>query len=195
MPRTCTICSHAARADIDRALVAGEAFRDIAGRFGTSKTAVFRHKAHVPAALARAKDATEATRGGDLLACMRDLAAQAQRIGHDAEKSGQRDTALRAIREQMRIAEVLCDLGSRLQAEATQREAKAAPRPPMTAAARGIAIVVDTLASQADALPRDEVARLREACAIFLAATEPPGGEAPSRAAVRGNGAGTLGLA
>jgi hypothetical protein len=33
MPRTCLACAHAERAAIDNALVAGQPFRDIAGRF------------------------------------------------------------------------------------------------------------------------------------------------------------------
>ena len=44
MPRTCSICSHAERAEIDKALLTGDALRDIAGRFRVSKTAVDRHK-------------------------------------------------------------------------------------------------------------------------------------------------------
>ena len=45
MPRSCSICAHDARAEIDRALVAGEPFRHIAARFHTSTGALQRHKA------------------------------------------------------------------------------------------------------------------------------------------------------
>jgi|SRR5680860_662152 len=44
MPRVCSICTHAQRSAIDTALLGGEAFRNIAERFGTSTTALYRHK-------------------------------------------------------------------------------------------------------------------------------------------------------
>jgi hypothetical protein len=45
MPRVCTICTHPKRVAIDRALLEGEPFRNIAERFGTSTTSLTRHKA------------------------------------------------------------------------------------------------------------------------------------------------------
>ena len=60
MPRVCTVCVHGQRAEIDCALVAGEAFRYVAERFGTSATALFRHKAeHLPTAMVQAQAAEE----------------------------------------------------------------------------------------------------------------------------------------
>jgi hypothetical protein len=47
MPRSCTICTHPQRTAIETALVAGEAFRTMAKRFGTSPPALFRHKGHL----------------------------------------------------------------------------------------------------------------------------------------------------
>ena len=44
MPRPCSVCMHPQRHAIDRALMAGAAFRNIAARFGTSTTAVHRHR-------------------------------------------------------------------------------------------------------------------------------------------------------
>jgi len=44
MARPCSICSHSERLEIDRLLLQGTPYRDIAGRFGLSKTAVSRHK-------------------------------------------------------------------------------------------------------------------------------------------------------
>jgi hypothetical protein len=72
MPRVCTVCAHAGREAIDAALVAEEPLRNIAERFGTSATALHRHKAeHVPAALAKAKEAEEVARADGLLAQVR----------------------------------------------------------------------------------------------------------------------------
>jgi|SoiMetStandDraft_2_1073263.scaffolds.fasta_scaffold11612_5 hypothetical protein len=44
MPRPCSICTHPQRQAIDQALTAGEALRNMAPRFGTSVTALHRHK-------------------------------------------------------------------------------------------------------------------------------------------------------
>jgi hypothetical protein len=46
--RACSICTSAARADIDAALETDRSLRDIAAQFGVSKTALHRHwQAHV----------------------------------------------------------------------------------------------------------------------------------------------------
>ena len=49
MPRTCTVCRHGARAEVDRALVQGEPHRRIAKRWSLGEAAVQRHKAHIGA--------------------------------------------------------------------------------------------------------------------------------------------------
>jgi hypothetical protein len=58
MPRVCTICAHPKRADIDKALLSGQAYRTIAGRWSVSKSALLRHKdaGHVSAAIARRQE-------------------------------------------------------------------------------------------------------------------------------------------
>jgi DNA-directed RNA polymerase subunit RPC12/RpoP len=50
MPRTCTVCRHEKRQEIDRALLVGRPLRNIAEEFGTSRMALCRHKAHRPVA-------------------------------------------------------------------------------------------------------------------------------------------------
>jgi len=62
MPRTCTVCKHSERDGIDRALLDGESFRDIARQYRVSKDAVARHKPHLSAALSKAYEAREETR-------------------------------------------------------------------------------------------------------------------------------------
>ena len=57
MPRVCTVCQHPDRCAIDEALVRGQSLRNIAKRCGTSVTALFRHKDHIPTALAVSKAA------------------------------------------------------------------------------------------------------------------------------------------
>jgi hypothetical protein len=56
MPRICTICTHPERGAIDKVLVAAEPLRNIAEHFGTSTTALHRHKEdHLRDLLAHAK--------------------------------------------------------------------------------------------------------------------------------------------
>jgi len=65
----CTICGHEEREEIDRALVRGEGLRALGRRYGTSHTALFRHKRdHIPAelALTAASAAARAVEAGRL---------------------------------------------------------------------------------------------------------------------------------
>jgi hypothetical protein len=55
MPQRCTVCDHADRAAIDRAIVAGESAPRIGTRHGVSADSVLRHRrGHLPELLARA---------------------------------------------------------------------------------------------------------------------------------------------
>ena len=101
MARTCTVCTHAEREAIDRALVAdGSALRDIAGQHGLSKSAVERHKAeHIPEQLVAAQRAEDAEAADDLLAQVRELQGHARTILSTSMGSGDFRMALAAIRE------------------------------------------------------------------------------------------------
>lgn len=60
MPMTCTVCRHEDRREIDRNIVLGTPLRDIAGRFGLSKSAVHLHKQeHVPKLVTGSQKAQE----------------------------------------------------------------------------------------------------------------------------------------
>jgi len=76
MPK-CTVCTHPERDEIERQLLRGEPERDIADRFGLSKSSVHRHKqAHLAKRMAQASEASLArdTRSADeLLEGMREL--------------------------------------------------------------------------------------------------------------------------
>ena len=115
MPRTCTICTHEQRAEIDRALVAGEPFRNIAERFGTSATALTRHKAeHLPVKLAQAREAKEVAQASTLLDEVRALRRKAVGILLRAEQSGDLRTALFGIREARACIELLAEMEGEL---------------------------------------------------------------------------------
>ncbi len=112
MPRMCTVCAHANRLVIDHTLVAGqEALRTIADRFSVSKTALVRHKEkHLPATLAKAREAEEVASADDLLSQVRDLQNRAFAILDVAEGTGDLRTALGAIREARSNLELLAKL-------------------------------------------------------------------------------------
>jgi hypothetical protein len=115
MPRTCTICTHEDRHTIDRALVAGEAFRSISDRFTVSKTALIRHKdAHIPATLAKAREAEELVRADELLSQVRELQGRTLSILTASEEAGELRTALAAIREARGNLELLGKLAGEL---------------------------------------------------------------------------------
>lgn len=47
MPRPCSVCTHPARAEINRAVLAQTSFRTLAARFGLGRSALSRHaRAH-----------------------------------------------------------------------------------------------------------------------------------------------------
>ena len=57
--RVCTVCRHAQRAEIDRALVDSETYRNVAEHYGVSASALFRHRGHLSQNLVKAAKVTE----------------------------------------------------------------------------------------------------------------------------------------
>ena len=111
MPRTCAICTHPKRAEINEALVGAEPSRRVASRFGVGKSAIYRHQQeHLPAALSLATKAKEAVEGDALLDKVGRLEAEAQRIGKLAEDAGDLRTAMAGVRELRGIVELLAKL-------------------------------------------------------------------------------------
>jgi hypothetical protein len=91
MPRTCTVCSHDDRAEIDKALVAGEPLRNVAKRFGTSAAALNRHKGdHIPAILAAAERRAGEQRGDGLLVQATEQRDRENQYGIDLRRELQR---------------------------------------------------------------------------------------------------------
>src|SRR5215208_1715717 len=112
MPRRCTVCAHPALEIINRALVGGEPYRSVANRYESlSQAAVQRHSEnHLPATLAKAKEAEMVAHADDLLAQVRALQARTLVILETAEASEQHRTALSAIREARSNLELLAKL-------------------------------------------------------------------------------------
>jgi hypothetical protein len=109
VPRRCTICTHPDRAAIDSALAAGAAFPAVAAEWHVSPHAVGRHVRadHVTKRVAETVAAAEVVQADDLLVRVAALEADARRIGRAAEEAGDTRTALLAIREILRIRELL----------------------------------------------------------------------------------------
>jgi len=111
MPRVCTICTHADRAALDTALVSGEPFRHVASRFGTSTTALQRHKSeHIPAHVATAKAVAEVAQADDLLSQVRDLHRLAMHLLARASAAGDLRTALAGVKEARSCIETLLEV-------------------------------------------------------------------------------------
>src|SRR5690349_3050701 len=103
--RTCTLCSHPAREEINRALITNTPYRSVAKRFNISETATFRHRQHMPAVLMKAHEAEEITEADSLIEELRDLATKARAQMAKAEESDDIRTALIGLREIARVLE------------------------------------------------------------------------------------------
>ena len=115
MPRVCSICIHDQRLAIDQALITIGPIRKIAARFGTSASALTRHKAeHLPVQLVKAQEAQEAAQAGDLLTDVRMLYSKAVGILEASEQAGALAVALGGIREARGCLELLAKLQGQL---------------------------------------------------------------------------------
>ena len=112
MPRSCTVCNHHDREDIDEALVRGESSAEIAGRYRTiGERAIRRHRTnHLPETLAKAQKAEVVAQADTLLDQVRDLQERALDILDQAEEAGELRTALGAILEARGNLELLAKL-------------------------------------------------------------------------------------
>jgi hypothetical protein len=119
MPRHCTVCGHSAVEEVNRAIVSGTgSIRDVARRFGLSAPAVDRHKHHlarIPAARRLAgvvvrREERQADKLDDLVFELRE---DARRLLAKAEEAKDYRTAIAAVRELARLAE----LGARANGE------------------------------------------------------------------------------
>ena len=85
MLRACSICTHPQRQAIDQALMAGVVFRNIARRFGTSTTAVHRHRhEHLPGPLLTPAPPEEIAAPGPVLSPEMQQALEAYQDAHRA---------------------------------------------------------------------------------------------------------------
>jgi transposase-like protein len=122
MPRRCTVCAHPERAAIDDALVAGGSLRGIARTFALSEDALFRHRSeHIPARLAHAQEAKEATQADSLLDRLLDLSKETAAILKEVRTGEEPDNelALKAIARAEKQIELQARLLGELKETAT----------------------------------------------------------------------------
>jgi hypothetical protein len=112
MPRTCMACSSPERESIDKALVAGEPFRNIAKRVSISPAGLFRHKNHVASAIVKAQAQHEERLGETLLDEMRRVLRKAWELLARTESEGDHRGSIVALRE---VRECLKLLGEMLE--------------------------------------------------------------------------------
>lgn len=116
MPRTCTICSHPKRKQIESLLGEGTAYRTISDRYGPSKTALLRHTEHVKESISQAKASTTFKAGLSLIEQLAQLHEVAEGILTRAIQDDNGDLALKALDRRHKQIE----LAGRLQGEFQQ---------------------------------------------------------------------------
>ncbi len=100
MARTCMVCAHDERDAIEDAFIDGMPKRRIATRYGVGEKSVRYHiREHLPALLALARDAEQASRADSLLDRVEGLYKRTEAILVAAETEREWGTALQAIRE------------------------------------------------------------------------------------------------
>ncbi len=98
MPRSCTVCSHPQRKDIDRQLVGGASNRSLASVYDVSEAAVRRHGAnHLPATVAKAQEKEDVREALDVIKQLKAINAASLNILKEAREQGKQGTALAAI--------------------------------------------------------------------------------------------------
>src|SRR5215470_1026845 len=99
MPRHCLVCRNPQRDAINEALLTGQPFRIVAKLFGTSVTALHRHRKEIPKKIVKAAEARDILLGDTLLSQVRGLIRKANAILERSEASGDDRCALQAVRE------------------------------------------------------------------------------------------------
>jgi hypothetical protein len=110
MPRTCLACFSPEREAIDKALVAGEPFRNIAKHVSISPAALFRHENHVAKAIGEAQAQQEEHLGETLLDEMRRAQRKAWELLSKTESEGDHRASIVALREVRECLESLGDM-------------------------------------------------------------------------------------
>jgi hypothetical protein len=123
MARTCTICRHAKRHEIDRALVEGVSALQLAEQYKLARSSMQRHEAkHLVEKMAKAANSREArdvVEAVKLVEVARDMLAKLQRLANNAEDNKDIRGAVAAIGKIPDFLRILGEIEGRLQAHGT----------------------------------------------------------------------------
>lgn len=116
MPKTCSICSHPNLEKINKQLLTGMSYRDIAGRFGTSKSSLERHHkaGHIPDIMIKAEETKEIAIADSLLQQTQELRLKATSLLDQAESAGDLRAAGIFLRELRELVKLWAELEGRL---------------------------------------------------------------------------------
>jgi hypothetical protein len=103
MDKRCSICTHPALPEIDRALQAGISLRSLAASYGLSVSALSRHTKHLRRALAAAADEAHQDHQAALLDKLDLFEFRLERIFHKAQENHSLHISLGCIQEALRI--------------------------------------------------------------------------------------------
>jgi hypothetical protein len=119
MPRTCTVCPHPHRDEIDRRLLDGAPLRNIAKQFSLSCASLFRHNKHISKTLSHARQEAEVLRADGLIEHLNHLTVEAARLKQKAEQAKDYRTALAGVREMSRLLELVMRFAVEMQERAS----------------------------------------------------------------------------
>jgi excinuclease UvrABC nuclease subunit len=98
MPRTCTVCTHEKRLEVERALVRREPYRNIAERFSLSTAALSRHaKEHLPDRIKKVSEEEEFREALDIAEQLKAINDASLAVLKEARERKRPETALKAI--------------------------------------------------------------------------------------------------
>jgi hypothetical protein len=121
--RNCTICRHAKRHEIDRALVEGVPTLQVADQYKLARSSVRRHQAsHLGEKMAKAaksREVREVVEAVKLVVVAREMLAKLQSLANDAEKDKDIRGAVSAIGKIPDFLRILGEIEGRLQSHGT----------------------------------------------------------------------------
>ena len=97
--RPCRACAHPARPKIDAALARGEAVDALVSLFGIARSNLYRHRAHLRPAAAKAAETPASTSARDPEKALDLVILQTFQLLQDARKNGTRRETLAALRQ------------------------------------------------------------------------------------------------
>ena len=128
MTRTCTVCNHKDIEEINRRLINKEAYRDIAGQYKLSKSAVERHfngnsdknePGHIAELLSKSSDIKEIVSADSLLLKLQEEAVFVRGMRDSAKEGGDIELALKAVDRALKCIDLYAKVSGLIQEQPT----------------------------------------------------------------------------